>query len=129
MAIAGAIKRNDRDPYSLPQSNIPEPFSIGLEAFETIAYQGLCLLDLSVEHRRNQLPRQIGRANVEPSALVDRVAQELAPVHPLLPDHLSSLEEAAVTDNPRAPSPATMFLVSRKLKAPTLDRVSASRPL
>ena len=56
------------------------------------------LLQLRPEERRDDLARQVRRAEVDPGVLVDLAAEELAPVGALLPDDLGALDEPRVVD-------------------------------
>ena len=62
----------------------------------------LGLLELRPQERRDDLARQIRRADVDPGVLVDLAAEELRAVGALLADDLGALDEARVVDQQRA---------------------------
>src|SRR6266566_10160469 len=87
------------------------------------------MFKLRTEKGRQQIRRQITRADIDPGVLVDLAAEKPAPVRSFFPKDLGPLIEVRIVDQQRAAFAATEilgFMETQSCKRPKRAEVSSS---
>src|SRR5574337_1723586 len=91
----------DRSAQLAGAFGLGKPLVVGAPHREAPARDGFDLLHLRPQKRRDDLPGQERRTDVDPGVLVDLTTKELTSVGALFADDLGALGEARVVDQQR----------------------------
>src|SRR5260370_24007011 len=102
MGVMRAALKNDRAAKTAGALEAGESLMVAVPMGLPAPCQGLGILELRPEKGRNDVARQIGGADIDPSILIDLAAEEFASVGAFFADDLGPLDEARVVDDQRA---------------------------
>ena len=128
MPVLPAVPRDDWPAHPPSRSSASKASGSDPRSLSRRARDRVGLLELGPQERRDDLARQVRRADVDPGVLVDLAAEELPAVRALLADDLGRLDEARVVDSSAPPSPQMTFLVSWKLSGAEVADASERPP-